>query len=67
MNPTRENIMTISKKETRGKRKARKRRLTGQQEEELKKGKDGWDTTLNVPTRDGRAGIMASTKPLQMH
>ena len=39
-----------------------KNRLTGQQEAELKQGKDGWDATLNMPNRDGREGIMASTK-----
>jgi hypothetical protein len=52
-----------SKKETSGKRKVDKSRLTGQHEAELKQGKDGWDVTLNMPTGDDRVGIMASTKP----
>ena len=67
MKPARENIMTISKNETRGKRKVGKSKLTGQQEAELKQGKDGWDVTLNVPTGDGRGGVMASTKSSWMH
>jgi hypothetical protein len=47
--------------------KIRKSKLTGQQKAELKQGKDGGDSTLNVPTGEDRAGIMESTKPLQMH
>jgi hypothetical protein len=57
--------MTISKKETSG--KADKSRPIGQQEAELKQGKDGWDAILNVPTGDDREDIMACTKPPQMH
>jgi hypothetical protein len=47
--------------------KTGKIRLTRQQESELKKGKDGWDAALSVPTGDNREGIMASTKLPQMH
>jgi hypothetical protein len=60
-------MTTISKKETRGKRKVGKSRLTRQHEAELKQGKDRWDVTLNVPTGDDRVGVMASMKPPQMH
>ena len=60
-------ITTISKKETSGKRKVDKSRLTGQHEAELKQGKDGWDVTLNVSTRDGRVGVTESMKLLRMH
>jgi hypothetical protein len=60
-------ITSISKKETSGKRKVDKSRMTGQQEAELKKGKDGWDVTLNMPTRHYGVGIMESMKPSQMH
>jgi hypothetical protein len=60
-------IIAISKKETSGKRKVVKSRLTGEHEAELKQDKDGWDVTLNVPIGDGRVGIMASTKLSWMH
>jgi hypothetical protein len=59
--------MTTLERETRKKMKSNKSRLTGKYEAELKQGKDGWDVTLNAPTRDGRIGIMASTKPSQIH
>jgi hypothetical protein len=55
------------KRETRGKRKVDDNRLTGQHKVELKNEKDGWDITLNAPTRDDKASIMASMKPSQMH
>jgi hypothetical protein len=60
-------ITVVSKKETSGKRKVRKSRLTGQHEAELNQGKDRWDVTLNAPTGDGRVGVMESKKFLQMH
>jgi hypothetical protein len=60
-------ITAISKKKTSRKRKVNKRRLTGQHEAKLKQGKDGWGVTLNVPTGDGRVGVMECTKPLWMH
>ena len=59
--------MDISKKETSGKMKFGKSRLTGQHEAELKQLKHRWDVTLNVPARDDREGIMASTKSSQIH
>jgi hypothetical protein len=43
--------------------KTEKSRLTGQQKAVSNQGKDRGDATLNMPTGDGRAGIMASTKP----
>jgi hypothetical protein len=59
--------MIILKREISGKIKVKERRLTGQQKEELKQGKDRWDMTLNEPTGNEKVGIMASTKPSWMH
>jgi hypothetical protein len=54
-------------KETSGKRKVGKSKLIGQNEEELKKGKDVWDVTLNVPTGDKTLGVISSMKLSWMH
>jgi hypothetical protein len=67
MKLVRKKAMTISERETSGKRKVSKSRLIGHHEAELKKGKDGWDFSLNVPTSDNKIAIRVATKPSQMH
>jgi len=47
--------------------KVGKSRLIGQHEAEVKQGKEEWDVTLYMPTKDNRVGIMESTKLPQMH
>jgi hypothetical protein len=56
-----------TKKGNKWEKESQKSRLTGQHEADLRKGKDGWDVTLNVPTGDDRVGVMESMKPLWMH